>query len=80
MAECVHRDLCPNECPCDYLVTIQETDYTELEIGYVGMAISYGSCKNCGQPVQYPRDRPFNCCPYCGRKINYKEETWEQKI
>ena len=75
MAECIHRELCVNECPCDYFVGIQETDYTVLVPDYKGVAIVTAHCANCGQPVQYMRERPYNFCPYCGRRVMYKEET-----
>lgn len=75
MSECIHRELCTNECPCDYLVTVQETDYTVLAPSFKGSAIVYAHCENCGQPVQYPTERPFNFCPYCSRRVMYKEET-----
>ena len=74
MSECIHRDLCPNECPCDYLVTVKETDYTAIIPDFKGNAIVFGHCANCGQPVQYPAERPYNFCPYCQKRIFYKQE------
>lgn len=73
MSECIHRELCANECPCDYLET--EAGYTEIIPDFKGAAIVYGHCSNCGQPVQYPTERPYNFCPYCSRRVMYKEET-----
>lgn len=36
MAECIHRPLCTNECPCDYLVEQKETEYTALVPDFKG--------------------------------------------
>ena len=66
MSECIHRKLCPNECPCDYL---EEQEYTTIIPDYKGAIIVYGHCENCGQPIQYPRERPYNFCPYCNRRV-----------
>lgn len=67
MGICLHRPLCPNECPCDYLVTEPENEGMKLILA--GSAITYAECPNCGQTVQYPTDRPYNNCPYCGRRV-----------
>lgn len=75
MAECLHKPLCPNECPCDYMVTQKDADYTVLIPDFKGACIVYAHCANCDQPVQYPTDKPYNVCPYCGKRIFYKEET-----
>lgn len=47
---------------------------TELIPEYKGAMIVYCSCSICKQTMQYPTERPFNHCPYCGKKVVYKEE------
>lgn len=73
---CLHRPLCPNECPCDYYITedAPKPTYAALVPEYSGVRIVYAVCSNCGQTVQYPTERPYNACPYCSAKIIYKEE------
>lgn len=68
---CIHRPLCPNECPCDYFVSVKDTDYTTLTPAFNGNAIVYAHCDNCERPVRYPTEWPYVFCPYCGRKIKY---------
>lgn len=68
-AECVHRQLCPNDCPCDYY---EESEWAELVIDYQGSCVTWSHCSNCGQPVQYPTYNSYNLCPYCGKRVRYK--------
>ena len=57
------------------MVTQKDADYTVLIPDFKGACIVYAHCANCDQAVQYPTDRPYNVCPYCGKRIFYKEET-----
>ena len=74
MSECIHRPLCTNECPCDYLVEQKETEYTALVPDFKGSQIVYAYCAVCRQPVMYPTERPYNFCPYCSKRVIYKKE------
>lgn len=49
-------------------------EYTTLIPDFSGTCIVYAHCENCGQAVQYPAERPYNCCPYCFARVRYKEE------
>ena len=42
-------------------------------VNFKGSQIVYAECKECKQPVKYPTDRPYNFCPYCGKRIDYEE-------
>lgn len=46
---------------------------TELITDYGGTCVVWSHCKNCGQSVQYPAERPYNVCPYCRLKILWQE-------
>ena len=70
MTDCLHRPLCPNECPCEYYAGPTK-EYTTLVTDFGGNYVMYSHCDNCGQPVQYPTERPYSCCPYCGMKVIY---------
>lgn len=49
---------------------------TELIPDYKGAAIVYCTCSNCKQTMTYPTERKYNFCPYCGKRVIYKEEEW----
>ena len=36
---------------------------------YVGVSNVYGYCMRCGQPFQFPKDREYRLCPYCGANL-----------
>lgn len=63
MTDCLHRELCPNECPCDYYVSQKDVpkDYTVLVPDFKGSYIVYAHCENCGQPVQHLTERVYDC-------------------
>lgn len=42
---------------------------TVLKILFSGSGIVYAECKKCKQAVKYPKDYPYNYCPYCGQKV-----------
>lgn len=44
---------------------------TKLVVDFGGNYVTYAHCAYCGQPVQYPTERPYNVCPYCGMRIIY---------
>ena len=52
----------------------QENEYTVLIPDFKGSYIVYSQCENCKQIVRYPTERPYNVCPYCGKRVIYKEE------
>ena len=64
---CIHRDLCLNDCPCDYYA--EEKQFTRLLVDFSGNYVTYSHCENCGQPITYPTERPYNVCPYCTLRV-----------
>lgn len=56
------------------VVERNEDEYTKLIPNFKGAYIVYAECQNCKMPVQYPRDYPFNACPYCGKRVKYNDK------
>lgn len=52
---------------------MNEEEYTELIPNFCGSYIVYAECANCGMTVQYPTERFYVFCPYCGKRVRYKE-------
>jgi len=50
-------------------------EYTTFVTEFGGNYTTWATCSNCKQAVQYPTERPYNVCPYCGKRVRYKEET-----
>lgn len=49
---------------------------TEFKILYGGSSVVTARCRKCKQSLNYPTDRPYNYCPYCGEKaeeVDYGE-------
>ena len=46
---------------------------TEFVIDFKGSYLLYAECQNCKNKVQSPEENRYNFCPYCGRRIIYKE-------
>lgn len=53
---------------------MNEEETTKLITDWGGNYVTWSWCENCGMPVQYPTEYPYNHCPYCGLKIIYKKE------
>jgi len=53
---------------------------TRLVIQFGGNYVTYSICENCGKPVQYPTEKPYNRCPYCGARVIYGGETRETRL
>lgn len=67
--DCLWQDECREvNCPCDKYIKGEKKQREGFKIIYQGVAIVYAECANCGQSVQYPTDRPYTLCPYCGKR------------
>ena len=53
---------------------------TEVRVDFKGAYLLYGECQNCKQKFQTPAENRFNFCPYCGRRVKYKEEKYGNGI
>lgn len=46
---------------------------THMITKFGGSYVTWAECEVCQRPVQYPTERPFRWCPYCGSRIDYRE-------
>lgn len=53
---------------------MNEEETTKLIPDWGGNYITYSWCENCGMPVVYPTDWPYNACPYCRLRVIYEKE------
>ena len=56
---------------------MNEEETTVFITDFGGNYVTWATCLNCGQSVQYPTERPYNVCPYCRQRIVYDKEENE---